>query len=119
MNRCRNGAALLVAFLVCPSAWAGADPAECKPAEAAKYLDQRAQTWFAYAPADRGEGVTRTTCVSCHTMLPFALARPVLRQRTGGGMPTESEKKLLAQTRRRVENWKDLDTAPFARLYSF
>jgi squalene-hopene/tetraprenyl-beta-curcumene cyclase len=109
----------VVALLACPSAWAGADPAEWRPAEAAKYLDQRVQTWFAYAPANRGEGATKTTCVSCHTMLPFALARPVLRQRTGGGMPTEAEKKLLAQTRKRVENWKDLDSASYALLYSF
>ena len=46
---------------------------------AAKYLDQRMDIWF-----ERGEklktGGVQTTCVSCHTVIPYALARPALRR---------------------------------------
>src|SRR5256885_16872851 len=46
---------------------------------AAKYLDERMDAWFANAKKLRtGQGVT--TCVSCHTVVPYALSRPVLRR---------------------------------------
>src|SRR2546430_5601307 len=48
---------------------------------AAKYLDERMDAWFANAKKLRtGQGVT--TCVSCHTVVPYALSRPVLRRRS-------------------------------------
>src|SRR2546428_6825735 len=46
---------------------------------AAKYLDEGMDAWFANAKKLRtGQGVT--TCVSCHTVVPYALSRPVLRR---------------------------------------
>lgn len=69
---------------------------------AAKYLDQRAQTWFTFAGADRGEGATRISCISCHSLAPFAIARPALRKLTGATKPTALESKLIAQTKMRV-----------------
>src|SRR6188768_1926798 len=69
---------------------------------AAAYLDQRMDEWF-----DRGEqlrtGEGQTTCVSCHTVIPYALARPALRQATGVAPPTSQEMRLAAETLRRVD----------------
>src|SRR2546426_12559544 len=46
---------------------------------AAKDLDERLDAWVANAKKLRtGQGVT--TCVSCHTVVPYALSRPVLRR---------------------------------------
>jgi hypothetical protein len=87
---------------------------------AAKYLDERGQIWFESFPsAERGEGTSKTSCVSCHTLAPYALARPVLRKATGEKEPTKYEKEHLAATKKRVENWKNLDTPQFQLLYDF
>ena len=47
---------------------------------AAAYLDQRSTWWTTWPNAQRDHG---TFCVSCHTALPYALARPALRQPLG------------------------------------
>jgi squalene-hopene/tetraprenyl-beta-curcumene cyclase len=86
---------------------------------AGDYLDARQKAWFEYEGAERGEGPNKTSCVCCHTLLPYAIARPVLRKLSGVPEPTEYESRLLAQTRRRVANWADLDTEQFALLYDF
>jgi squalene-hopene/tetraprenyl-beta-curcumene cyclase len=105
-SRLRNGVALIIVFLTCPIGRAAGEPTSWKPDEAAKYLDERAKVWFGYA-----------RCISCHTGLPYALARPALRKIAGARMPSEQETKLLAQTRLRVANWKKLDTKPFGLYY--
>jgi squalene-hopene/tetraprenyl-beta-curcumene cyclase len=71
---------------------------------AAKYLDDRMDLWFDKAKKLRtGQGTT--TCVSCHTVVPYALARPVLRKATGVTQPTPQEAKLLDETLRRVDTY--------------
>ncbi|HLH55225.1 MAG TPA: hypothetical protein VKY92_16595 [Verrucomicrobiae bacterium] len=71
---------------------------------AAKYLDDRMDLWFANArKLQTGEG--KTSCVSCHTTVPYVLARPALRQATGAGQPTRQESKLLDETLRRVDTY--------------
>ena len=77
--------------------------------KAAEYLDNRGKAWFAFSSADRGRGATKTSCISCHTLFPYALARPVLRKLASNQTPTDFEKKLIDQTRKRVEAWADLD----------
>jgi squalene-hopene/tetraprenyl-beta-curcumene cyclase len=68
---------------------------------AAKYLDDRMDLWFDKAKKlQTGQGTT--TCVSCHTVVPYALARPALRKATGMTQPTPQEAKLLDETLRRV-----------------
>src|SRR5439155_24341208 len=106
---------LVLIVIACPMARAGGEHESWKPAEALKYLDERQKAWFAFSSADRGEGETRTSCVSCHTVLPYVLARPVLRKLVGA--ETATTKKLLSQTRMRVENWKELDSEAFGLLY--
>src|SRR5712691_3240564 len=54
---------------------------------AAKYLDDRMDLWFAKAKKLR-TGQENTSCVSCHTVVPYTLARPVLRKATGVTEPT-------------------------------
>ena len=86
---------------------------------AARYLDGRAKTWFEFSDAERGEPGTRSACVSCHTIAPYALARPVLRRLAGAERPTEYEEKILAQTKMRVAAWDDLDSSKYALMYDF
>src|SRR3989441_1329296 len=105
----------IVVLVACPLARAGGERKSWKPDKALEYLDERLKAWFAFSSADRGEGETRTSCVSCHTVLPYAMARPVLRKLVGA--ETATPKKLLSQTRMRVENWKELDTEAFGLFY--
>jgi squalene-hopene/tetraprenyl-beta-curcumene cyclase len=108
--------ALVVLLLVCPIVRAGGDSTGWKPHQAGQYLDEREKAWFAFD--SRGEGATASTCVSCHSVLPYALARPALRKLAGSRSPTDWEARLLAQTRMRVENWQRLDTEAFGLFYS-
>ena len=73
---------------------------------AAAYLDQRAAWWSSWPNAQRDHG---TFCVSCHTALPFALARPALRQSLGETGPSPSEAALLANVTTRVTMWRDVE----------
>src|SRR2546428_12529727 len=67
---------------------------------AAKYLDERMDAWFANAKKLRtGQGVT--TCVSCHTVVPYALSRPVLRRAMHVSTRTPQEGRLLEGGARR------------------
>ena len=70
-------------------------------AAAARYLDARMDTWWAKAkPLKTGEGETK--CLSCHTAVPYALARPSLRIAMGQAAPTAHEERMLEMVRQRV-----------------
>jgi hypothetical protein len=71
---------------------------------AAKYLDDRMDLWFDKAKKLRTDQGT-TSCVSCHTVVPYALARPALRKAAGVNQPTPQEAKLLDETLRRVDTY--------------
>jgi len=73
---------------------------------AAQYLDSRQKDWFAW-PAANASGIP---CVSCHTGVPYLLARPALRQALGETAPTLYEAVLLDGLRATVikTNAKDL-----------
>jgi squalene-hopene/tetraprenyl-beta-curcumene cyclase len=73
---------------------------------AARYLDERMQVWFANGKKLR-TGQAETVCVSCHTTLPYALARPALRRAMHVGALTPQEMRLLEETTRRVESYGD------------
>src|SRR6266576_122969 len=74
-------------------------------AAAAAYLDQRMDEWFARGDKLRtGDG--QTTCISCHTVIPYALARPALRRAMHVDAPTPQEKRLIAETSRRVGTYE-------------
>jgi len=52
-----------------------------------------------------------TFCVSCHTVVPYALARPALRKVFAEQSPTDDELMILANVTKRVRLWKEV--APF------
>jgi hypothetical protein len=78
-----------------------ADDSSWNREAAAKYLDRWMDIWFT-----NGEqlqtGAARTTCVSCHTVIPYALARPALRRAMQVNEPTPQEARLVDETSRRV-----------------
>ena len=69
------------------------------PKAAAAYLDQRENWWAAWPAAARDHG---TFCVSCHTAVPYALARPNLP----GASSTPGEQQLFENVTKRVRLWK-------------
>src|SRR5712691_6597130 len=46
---------------------------------AARYLDERMEVWFANAKKLQ-TGQAQTSCVSCHTTVPYVMARPAIRR---------------------------------------
>ncbi len=98
--------ATLVVLLAASLAPAGEKTAGWKAAEAGHYLDERQQVWF-----------ERARCISCHSGLPYALARPALRQLVGDKKAAAPEARLLTQIKQRVANWDKLDTKEFGLYY--
>src|SRR5215470_13489212 len=72
---------------------------------AAKYLDER-QTWWMNWPESARDH--QTFCVSCHTVVPYALARPRLRNLPGITFPDANDSKLLDNVTLRVNGWKEM-----------
>jgi len=86
--------ALLLACAILP-VWCG----DWNPKLAEQYLDARQKAWVAW-PHALESGVA---CVSCHTGLPYLLARPALRRSLGEtGGPTLYEGVLVASMRATV-----------------
>lgn len=90
----------------------GADPDGWDRAAAARHLDARAQAWLDFPGAFRGQGPTKTTCLACHSFVPYMLARPALRD-----VPAEPRAKSLAQIKERVAHWAELDTPAWRLPY--
>jgi squalene-hopene/tetraprenyl-beta-curcumene cyclase len=74
------------------------------PEAAARYLDGRADWWIGWRQAKRDHG---TFCISCHTTLPYALARAPLRAIHGDGRSSPREDAVLESVRTRVRYWTD------------
>src|SRR5262245_45151605 len=72
---------------------------------AAEYLDGRADWWLGWTSSARGQG---TACLSCHTAVPFALARPALDRKLGASAAGDAERRLVAGVTRRVERWAEI-----------
>ena len=73
---------------------------------AAAYLDSRQTWWSAWPNAARDH---QTACVSCHTALPYALARPSLRAALRETEPASPEHKLIDDVVKRVLMWRDVE----------
>jgi squalene-hopene/tetraprenyl-beta-curcumene cyclase len=87
------GIALLIALVGAGAGVRGAG--DWNPQLAAKYLDGRQQEWFAWPQARSPNG----PCVSCHTGMPYLLARPALRRVLKETQPTMYETGLLDRLR--------------------
>jgi squalene-hopene/tetraprenyl-beta-curcumene cyclase len=87
---------------------ATADSASWSGKAAAAYLDGRIAWWMGWPNAARDHD---TFCVSCHTAVPYAMARPALRAALGEQAPSPNERKLLDNVIKRVRLWSEV--APF------
>ena len=83
------------------------------PGAAASYLDNREGWWQSWPRAQRDQ---QTACVSCHTVLPYAMARPILRARLNQQELAAPERTLLAFIEKRVGLWND--TEPYYKANS-
>jgi squalene-hopene/tetraprenyl-beta-curcumene cyclase len=73
---------------------------------AATYLDGRIAWWMDWPSAARDH---ETFCVSCHTAVPYAIARPSLRSGPAGQPPSALERRLLDNVTKRVRMWKEVE----------
>src|SRR5262245_54383321 len=76
------------------------------PKAAASYLDERATFWATWPNAARDRG---TFCISCHTTLPFAIARPALRGVLGEKAPGAAEGRIFDNLLTRARNYKEME----------
>jgi squalene-hopene/tetraprenyl-beta-curcumene cyclase len=91
------------------------DPARVRRAIA--YLDERQEAWSRFPKARRGEGADATSCVSCHTGISYALARPALGRFVAAAAPAAPLERILAAVALRVEHWAELDSPRFRLMY--
>jgi len=77
-----------------------------KPA-AARYLDSRQAWWQDWPHAQKDHG---TVCVSCHTQVPYALARPLLRKPLGEQRISDPEQAMLDSILKRVNLGNEAET---------
>jgi squalene-hopene/tetraprenyl-beta-curcumene cyclase len=89
----------------CVTIWAQ-QPARWDPRAAATYLDTRMDWWLHWPSAARDH---ETSCVSCHTALPYALARPALHAVLEEKVPSAPERMMLANVVKRVQLWKEVE----------
>lgn len=75
---------------------------------AARYLDAREVWWQGWPPARKDHG---TICISCHTVVPYAMIRPTLTVALREAEQPEAEKIMLASVEKRVDHWSEM--APF------
>jgi len=73
---------------------------------AAAYLDERIAWWMDWPSAARDH---ETFCVSCHTAVPYAMARPSLRPALGEQAASALERRLLDNVAKRVRMWKEVE----------
>ena len=73
---------------------------------AAAYLDARAEWWSTWPNAQRDRG---TFCISCHTTLPYALARPELGAMLRERQPSSAESKILNNLLTRARSWREIE----------
>ena len=73
---------------------------------AADYLDGRLAWWLQWPNAARDHD---TSCVSCHTAAPYAIARPALRRVLGQRDAAVPERAMLAGVVKRVTLWREVE----------
>src|ERR1700722_12506055 len=75
------------------------------PQAAADYLDRRENWWHNWPPAQLDRG---TVCVSCHTVVPYAMIRATLgRTLHEVGIPAP-ENAIMGSVEKRVDLWSEV-----------
>ena len=106
VHRCMPGVILLAGLTGGVATAADLPPAAWSPKAAAAYLDERSSWWMTWPKAARDHD---TFCISCHTMLPYALARPALRRTLAEQSPSANEQRVFDNIVKRVRMWKDVE----------
>ena len=99
---------IALAVVACSHGSVASSDSTWDPKAAAAYLDRRMEYWIHWKGSNRDHG---TFCVSCHTVVPYALARPALRVALTEPGVTAPERQLMDDVRRRVRLWHE--TSPF------
>jgi len=99
---------VVLTLSACSHSKAGPADSVWDPKAAAAYLDRRMEWWAGWQNSARDHD---TFCVSCHTAVPYALARSTLRSALAETAPAPQERQLLEDVRRRVRLWDE--TSPF------
>jgi squalene-hopene/tetraprenyl-beta-curcumene cyclase len=86
----------------CSQSSGGSATTTWNPSAAATYLDQREDWWASWPGSARDHG---TFCISCHTVLPYALARARLDTDLNTRAPSAAEGRLRSDVLKRVELW--------------
>jgi squalene-hopene/tetraprenyl-beta-curcumene cyclase len=94
------------ATLFAADAASGVEAQSWSEKAAAAYLDGRFNWWTTWPQTARDHD---TFCISCHTALPYAMARPALRQAVGDQGPSALERKLLDNVLKRVRLWNEVE----------
>jgi len=103
---CLFAAGFIAAIASVPARSTAEGLAEWDVKGAVSYLDARQAWWRSWPTAARDHD---TVCVSCHSALPYALARPALRSRLNERGQSPDESRLLANVVKRVRAWKDME----------
>ena len=72
---------------------------------AASYLDSREVWWQSWPRAQKDHG---TLCISCHTVVPYAMARPGLERELSETGMTPTEKTMFDSVEKRVSMWPQM-----------
>jgi len=84
---------------------ANAPSASWNKQAAAHYLDAREVWWQGWPRAQKDHG---TLCISCHTVVPYAMARPALQRDLGETAIAPPEQIMLTSVEKRVAAWSDM-----------
>ena len=110
----RTSFASVCLLIVCATFLVAASPNDSKPSTpaswsesaAARYLDSRQVWWQSWPNAKRDH---ETVCVSCHTVLPYALSRRLLHPGLDEHAPAAPEQVLLDNLKKRVSLWNEVE----------
>src|SRR5580693_3658587 len=81
------------------------EPGKWNRQAAAAYLDRREVWWQGWPRAQKDHG---TICISCHTVVPYVLSRPALRQDLSQTTMTTPERILIESVEKRVSDWSEM-----------
>ena len=84
---------------------AAATSTHWNPQAAAAYLDSREVWWQEWPRAQKDHG---TICISCHTVVPYAMARPALRGELNEIAMAAPEKIMMDSVEKRVSHWSEM-----------
>jgi hypothetical protein len=72
------------------------------PSAAAQYLDAQMDAWWTNAKPLKTED-SEARCLSCHTAVPYVLARAALGRSAGQALPTANEQRIADTAKLRVD----------------